>query len=242
MKRYIGDGIPASRAADLVRRASQVSKQPRSLSALQKELVQALIKLDETKANTLLSEAHALHSVEAVMFDVMNPAMVELGEMWHQGQINTTTEHFASSYIYGRSRALLSISSSLQDAPAVVVSCAPTDQHELGALMLAVSLRRAGYSVYYVGANTPVPDLAEMANNVGAVAVMISASTSSATEYLGESQKILRAMKAQIIFGGHAFNENPELAKSFGGRYLGPDISQAVEALDHLIKTEAKSL
>jgi MerR family transcriptional regulator, light-induced transcriptional regulator len=242
MKRYIADGIPASRAADLVRRSNAVAKAPRSLEILQKDLVLGLVSLDETKANDILSEAHALHSVEAVMFSVINPAMVELGELWHQGKINTTIEHFASSYIYGRLRALLSLSSSLRNAPAVIVACAPSDQHELGALMLAVSLRRAGYCVCYIGANTPIADLAEMAKTLMPVAVMISAATSSATEYLAESLTLLKNMAPQVVFGGRAFNENPELAKTFGGVYLGADISQAVETLDRLIKSGVKSL
>jgi MerR family transcriptional regulator, light-induced transcriptional regulator len=237
MKRYIADGIPASRAADLVKRSSAVVKAPRSLESLQKDLVLTLVSLDETKANDVLSEAHALYSVEEVMFSIIHPAMLELGELWHLGKINTTIEHFASSYIYGRLRALLSLSSSMRDALVVIVSCAPSDQHELGALMLAVSLRRAGYHVYYIGANTPLEDLAEVAKSLKPVAVMISASTANATEHLSSSP-YLKNMAPYLVFGGRVFNENPELANTLGGLYLGLDIARAVETFDQMIKRD----
>jgi MerR family transcriptional regulator, light-induced transcriptional regulator len=236
MKRHIGDGIPASRAAELVRRMNPAAKGPRPLREMQQELVNALLNLDEGRADAVLSEAHALHPVEAVMFELIHPAMVQLGQMWHDGIINTTTEHYASSYVYGRLRSLLSLSSNMKNAPAIIVACAPTDQHELGALMLAVSLRRGGYRVYYVGANTPVADLFQMAQQLTPMAVMISASTAIAADRLMDDQTFFKDMAPYVIFGGSAFNENPELAKTLGGLYLAGDIPKSVEQFNQLVQ------
>ncbi|MGL4609226.1 MAG: MerR family transcriptional regulator [Trueperaceae bacterium] len=236
MKRHIDDGIPASRAAELVRRMNPAAKGPRPLSEMQQELVNALLNLDEERADAVLSEAHSLHPVEAVMFNLISPAMVQIGQMWHDGIINVTIEHHASSYIYGRLRALLSISANIKTASAVIVACAPTDQHELGPLMLAVAVRRAGYRVYYIGANTPISDLFEMSNQVMPIAIMLSASTPVATEKLMEEQHYFRNVSPLIIFGGTAFNENPELAKTLGGLYLAADIPKAVEKFEQLVQ------
>jgi MerR family transcriptional regulator, light-induced transcriptional regulator len=89
--------------------------------------------------------------------------------LWHDGEINTTTEHFASSYVQGRLRQLMSLAGGQPHGQRVIVACAPHDQHEIGAMMLAVMLRRSGYQVYYVGANTPVADLAAMARDRAAL-------------------------------------------------------------------------
>jgi MerR family transcriptional regulator, light-induced transcriptional regulator len=236
MKRHIDDGIPASRAAELVRRMNPAAKGPRPLKEMQQELVNALLNFDEERADAVLSEAHSLHPVEAVMFELIHPALVQIGQMWHDGIINTTIEHHSSSYIYGRLRALLSLSSNMKAAPAVIVACAPTDQHELGPLMLAVALRRAGYRVYYVGANTPIADLFEMASQIMPIALMISASTSVAAEKLLEEHHAFRNVSPFVIFGGAAFNENPELAKSLGGLYLAPDITASLEKFEQLVQ------
>ena len=236
MKRHIDDGIPASRAAELVRRMNPPAKGPRPLKEMQQELVNALLNLDEDRADTVLSEAHSLHPVEAVMFDLIQPALVQIGQMWHDGIINTTIEHYSSSYIYGRLRALLSLSSNIKTAPAVIVACAPTDQHELGPLMLSVALRRAGYRVYYVGANTPVSDLFEMSSQVMPIAIMLSASTAKAAEKLIEEQHFFRNVSPHIIFGGPAFNENPELARTLGGTYLAEDIPKSLEKFERIVQ------
>jgi MerR family transcriptional regulator, light-induced transcriptional regulator len=236
MKRHIDDGIPASRAAELVRRMNPAAKGPRPLREMQQELVNALLNLDEDRADTVLSEAHTLHPVESVMFELIHPGLVQIGQMWHDRIINTTIEHYSSSYIYGRLRSLLSLSSNIKTAPAVIVACAPTDQHELGPLMLAVALRRAGYRVYYVGANTPVSDLFEMSNHIMPLAIMVSASTAKSAEKLLEEQHFFKNVSPHIIFGGSAFNENPELARTLGGIYLAGDIPRAIEEFDHLVQ------
>ncbi len=236
MKRYIDDGVPASRAAILVKQVGSGVKPSRPLLSLQKDFLGVLVDLDEIKAIDLLNEAYALYSVETVMFEIMTPTMVEIGDLWHQGKINTTTEHFASSFINGRLRVLLGFSPNIRNAPSVIVACAPAEQHELAALMLAVCLRRTGYGVYFVGVNTPVADLLEMSKKINPVAVMISASTPKALEGLSEAQTLLRSLTPHLIFGGRVFAESPELIKRLGGIYLGENIPQVIEHFDRLIQ------
>ncbi len=240
MKRYIDDGVPASRAASLVKQASVDiavdTRSPRSLLFLHQDLTKVLINLDEAKALELINEAYALYSVESVMFEVMMPAMVDLGDLWHQGKINSTIEHFATSFIQGRLHALLGFSPNVRNAPAVILACAPNEQHQLALLMLAVCLRRNGYGVYFVGANTPILDLVEMSKKVNPVAVMISASTPTILESLSQFRDSLKDIKGYLVFGGRAFTQKPEQAKHLGGMYLGSSILEVVDHFDRLIQ------
>ncbi len=236
MKRYIEDGVPASRAAELVKHQSVAPTGPRASQALVRELLAAFLALDEVRADEVLSEAHALHTVETVMLELMRGVVTELGERWHRGDINATTEHFASQYLQGRLRSLLSLTPGRRKATAVIVACAPQDQHELGALMLAVLLKRAGYRVYYVGAATPVPDLAEMAATIKPAAVMVSASLSASADALVAARDRLQNLAPVVVFGGGAFDQRPELARSLGGKYLSSDISEVVKSLVSLLE------
>lgn len=238
MKQHIAEGIPASRAAELVKNLTPAPSGPRSLADLQRELIEALIALDEVQADRILSEAHALHPVEAVMLELLQASMVEIGRLWHHGKVSTATEHFASSYVQGRLRSLLSITAHIRNAPAVIVACAPGEQHELGALVLAVMLRRAGYRLYFLGANTPLADLREMARHIKATGVMISASSSEAVQRLMEERGQLTGMAPVLAFGGLAFNERPELAKALGGLYLASSADQAVEHFHELVQAQ----
>lgn len=236
MKQHIADGIPASRAAELVKRLEPVATGPRPLKDMCTELVNALVALDEAKADRILSEAHSLHTVDAIMLELMQACVVTIGQHWHDGKIGIATEHFASSYIHGRLRALLSNTPNMPNAPAVVVACAPSEQHELGALVLSVSLRRSGYRVYYVGANTPVEDLRDLVRDTQAIGVMISATTAESAQHLLDKRAVIIGMAPVVAFGGNAFNEQPNLAKALGGYYLAGTAREAVEHFHDLVQ------
>ncbi|MDZ7707070.1 MAG: cobalamin-dependent protein [Trueperaceae bacterium] len=238
MKRHIADGVPASRAAELAKNlpGPHASGEGRPASALRDDLVDALVELDDHAADRVLGEAHALHPVEAVMTDVLQPTMLEIGQRWHDGTLATTTEHFASSYVQGRLRALLSLAGQHRRSPGVIVACAPLDQHELGALMLAVMLRRRGYRVTYVGANTPVADLAAMARDTQPLALMISASTQESLNELRARQELLASAAPIVVFGGPVFNHDPSAAEELGGHYLAESVVSAVDRFDELVR------
>jgi DNA-binding transcriptional MerR regulator len=231
MKAHVDDGVPASRAAEMVKERARPLAGPRPVEALRTDLVDALVALDDDRADRVLSEAHALHTVEAVVLELLGPAMVDLGDLWHDGKIATTTEHFASSYVNGRLRALLALAGGQRVGPGVIVACAPLDQHELGALTLAVLLRRNGYQVYFVGANTPVEDLAAMARELQPFAVMISASSIDAIHQLVDKRQHLAGIAPVLALGGHGFNADPSLAGRVGGQYLGASVPEALERL-----------
>ncbi|ADI15768.1 regulatory protein MerR [Truepera radiovictrix DSM 17093] len=234
MKRFIAEGVPASRAAELVRQLEPAPARPSTLSELQAGLVGALVQLDEAAAERLLGEAHALHPVETVL-ELVRKTMVEIGTLWHRGAVSTTTEHFASAYLHGRLRALLSVMGNPKRAPMVIIACAPSEQHELGALCLAVLLRRAGYRVLYVGANTPLKELREMADELAPVGVMISASSPEAFRQLQAGRRYLQGIAPVLAFGGGFFNRQPELAQSLGGTFLAEEGALAVERFNDLV-------
>lgn len=237
MKRHIDDGVPASRAAEMVRATLSVKPGPRPIADMQNEVLQALMELDEERVERILGEAHALHPFEAVVLGLYRDVMIELGERWHAGEISTTAEHFASSYLQGRLRQLMTVVGQNRQGPPVLVACAPLDQHELGAMMLALMLRRDGYAVYYIGANTPVADLVDLARTLHPVAIMISAASPESIPLLSEQKAHLVGAAPIVAFGGHAFDQTPERATQLGGIYLGRDIPAALDRLANMLRS-----
>ena len=231
MKRYIADGVPASRAAELVKQGGVTRSASGSTGGLSEQLVSALVDLDEARADRVLSEAYALHTVETVMLELIQQAICEIGQRWHAGDVPVTTEHFASAYLRGRLWTLFHTTTNASAAPAVVVACAPGDRHELGALMLAVTLRRGGYRVYFIGADTPLPDLAELAQSLRPAAVFVSVAMPEHLEPLKAGRSYFDKMAPVVAFGGAAVENKPEIARSLGGYYLTNDLSQVVERL-----------
>jgi MerR family transcriptional regulator, light-induced transcriptional regulator len=246
--RHIGDGVPASRATELAKHDVQAAAPGDTVAGVtagaapahapvlyRRRLVDAAIRLDETGADRVFSEALAAHNVERVLSEVVAPALVDVGELWHGGRIPTTTEHFASNFVQNRLRSLLRLAATNARGEEVIVACAPGDQHELGPLMLAVLLRRAGHRVYYVGADTPVADLVGMAATLRPRCLMVSASTTGAYERLLDDQILLRRAAPLMVFGGRAFDADPERAASLGGHYLADDVATAVTRFQELL-------
>lgn len=236
MKRYISDGVPASRAAELVQTSTDEPKKARPLDQFSEELCTALLNFDDSKADKVLSEAHALHTVELVLTEVLQPTLVHIGTLWHEGKIRIANEHFASNYIRGHLHTLLKLTAGLRDATMVLVTCAPNEQHEIAVLMLAIMLRRAGYGVYYIGADLPIDDMIMLINKHQPTAVMISSSVPESLEELIEAKEALKEIRSLLIFGGHSFEENPQLAEELGGLHLKGNAMDAVEEFHTLVR------
>src|SRR4028118_2259482 len=68
------EGLTISQAVALLESESEapaVSDQPRSFDVLQGELLQAVLRFDSVGADTILSEAFALYSLDAVCVNIM---------------------------------------------------------------------------------------------------------------------------------------------------------------------------
>ena len=231
MRDLIAQGIAPSRAAAIVQQEPLVTSAARSPADLTLDLGAALEAGELDRADRVLSEAFALHSVETVLFDVIRPAMVHVGELWHAGAITVAAEHLASNHVQGRLRALLRSLPSGARRHRLIVTCAPAEQHELGALMLTIALRRAGFEVMYLGAATPIEDLAAMAAEVKPAAVLISATTPESVRRLRAQKELLRGVAPLLVFGGQGFTKRPEVAAELGGVLLGDDADEIVEEL-----------
>ena len=236
MRHQISGGVPASRAAQLYvlskpLKSPVVQQVPEMGANLVSRLIEATLSGDNGLADRALSEAHASLSVEDVLLRVIQPTLIEIGEKWHRGEINVAHEHRASNFLRGKLHGLLELAGNSKHGPTIIVACAPGEWHEIGSLMLAIFLRRAGFRTHYLGANTPVEDLVRFAREVKAEVLMISVSNAEVLENLRGTARFLLEAAPLIVYGGAAFNERPEMARELGGEYLGSDSAMALDGL-----------
>ena len=238
LKQNIAAGVPASRAAQLyvlqkdTPLTDPAPSNPKGAgSDMVARLAEAALQGDAIKADRVLASAHASLPVEDVVTRVIEPALVMIGDKWHRGEVTVAHEHQATAYLRGKLHGLLELAGSARHGPVVVVACAPLEWHELGALTMAIFLRRAGLRTHYLGANTPIHDLARFAKEVRADAVLISATASEAVSALRAAKDRLNELGKLVVYGGQAFNERPELARELGGEFLGGDAASALDSL-----------
>lgn len=209
----------------------------RALSRVLDEFTQALSEFDLHQAERLVSEAFSLYPFEQVLLDMIQPAMIEIGERWHRGEINVAAEHFATQFVRRKLAGLLNVFEGGSHRATIIVGCAPGELHDLGMLMSALFLVRRGWHVVYLGPQVPLADLLETVGAVKPSLVCMSASTIETAMELVKVGHALHDTYPQVHFGygGRAFNVNPELCDTIQGTFLGHDSRALVDIVGGLM-------
>lgn len=237
------EGLTISQAVALMESGSDASlgwiqpsvdNEPRSWGRLTSQLVMALSEYDTLRAEQVLGEAFALYPIEEVFLNLVQPAMVDIGEQWHQGKLPVTTEHFATQFLRRKLSSLFNTYNIVDGRGLIIVGCAPGEQHDLGALMISVFLVRSGWQVIYLGPDVPLTDLLETVTRIRPDLVCMAASTvETATRLIDVSKAItsLPQPRPQFGYGGRAFNRNQALCERMSGVFLGQSPQDAVESV-----------
>jgi len=202
-------------------------------------LYDAAVALDAAAARSVLDEVGALLDVQTLWGAVLAPTLDQLGTDWARGMITPAPEHLLSSVISGRLAGLLEALPRLPHAPSAVVGGAPGERHELAVLMLALLLGRAGWTVTYLGADTP-PEAWEAAlrivrPRVAVVSATLPEHAASALTMMRRASHRLGRRAPRFAYGGPGFagTSTPgEDTSSFLA--LGADLDEAVRRLTFL--------
>ncbi|HZC08251.1 MAG TPA: cobalamin-dependent protein [Ktedonobacterales bacterium] len=219
-----------------LREAAPVRSGGLSLDELSATLLQQLIALDESAANSTIAQAFAIYSLEDVCLSLFAPTLERIGQLWSSGELTVTTEHFASALIRGRLESLFNSAATSDDAPLALVGCAPGELHEIGALMLALFLRRAGLRVIYLGQSIELEHFITTIESIRPACVLLSAAMRPQAEALIEIGRRLGALgqrRPTFFFGGQAFRAEPDLAKRVHGSYLELEAPAAAHEIKH---------
>jgi MerR family transcriptional regulator, light-induced transcriptional regulator len=198
-------------------------------------LLSALIGYDEAGADRLLEEAFAVYGLESVTAQVLAPAMVQLGDMWHEGRTSTAAEHFASNYVRRKLDAIINAAPQVHSGPLVVLGCAPGDWHELGLLLIHMMLRRRNVNTIYLGQNVPLAHFIEEMMRLRPAMIIMAATTVDAVPGLIDVARGVQEMpgaRPLFAFGGRVFNVQPELRTRVAGVFLGENAGASV---DHIL-------
>ena len=205
-----------------------------SLDDMHTALLHQFMNLDEYSASRTTAQALAVYSVEEVCLSLFVPVLAEVGRMWAAGEVGVTVEHFASALVRAQLDSLFRSAATGETGPLAIVGCAPGETHELGALMLALFLRRAGLHVVYLGQNVEVDGLMDTIITARPACVLLSASLRPHAEALvevGERLTTLETPTPTFYYGGFAFYTAPDLAKRIRGTFLGMDASAAAHEI-----------
>jgi|GEM_PF-1611603 len=236
-------------ADDLEHSKASSSNGSRSRSQEQENLLAPLLSFDSAGVERAISDALAVHSLEIVAGNLFLETIKELEQQWLKGKVNLLVQRYAVTTLHSQLIAMMNAATMSESGPRVLLACAPGDRHELGLTLLALSLRRRGFRVIYLGANLMIDEFRQVIDTAKPRLVCLSAALENSAENLIElghqcKDKLwtnLNSMQSSfrqrplLTFGGVAFNRNPEFIPVTPGFYLGNTIDRAVTKIQEIL-------
>jgi DNA-binding transcriptional MerR regulator/methylmalonyl-CoA mutase cobalamin-binding subunit len=186
--------------------------------------MRAIRRLDADEVQAVLEQAAATLGLPVFIDQVIAPTLARIGHGWAEGSLSVAEEHLATGVIRRVLGSLFRVYHSRGSAPRLVVATPPGQVHEFGALMVAISAAAEGWSVTYLGADLPVPDLVSAVAQTGARAIALSA------VYLPEGVDLLTTLRelraalparVAVLVGGAATVPIVADAEAAGARVVG---------------------
>jgi DNA-binding transcriptional MerR regulator len=226
MQRHLVQGMPAAQAAELAT-AARFSVVPGTASdvnlaeadAVRHEMQDALERYDETGAQRALERLFATFSPTTVVRDVLLPYLHEIGERWASAHLTVAQEHFASSFLHAR---LLALARGWDRGlgPRALLACGPGEQHTLGLIAFGIALHQIGWRITYLGADTPIPMVGQVADATEPdIVVIVAALPGRLSGRVDELRDL--ADRWPLALAGAGVND--ALAAACGARHLAQD-------------------
>lgn len=182
------------------------------LPAVRERVIAAIEHLRIEEAEQVLSRAALSTEPSEFLKAIVGPILVEIGDRWERGELRIVHERACSTLMRGLLFSLMRLYPSNGGARRVVVATPAKEDHELGALMVAMLAAMQGWSVLYLGPNLPAEEIAYAVADTNAEALMLSVTNLSPEESEREVAAIERAIPARvtILLGGRAAKAPPK--------------------------------
>ena len=192
-REYMRAGLSTAQAARLAMLDGARSRVDRDLADTALELGETLERYAESEAHALLDRALTAFGLEAVLAELVLPALARLGERWAAGEVSVAQEHFASTLLRTR---LLALARGWDQGvgPRALLGCLPGELHDIGLIAFGLALRNRGWRVTYLGQDVPLATIHDAAEAVEPAVVVLSASA---------AERVLPVARALARLAGH---------------------------------------
>ncbi|MGV7229829.1 MAG: cobalamin B12-binding domain-containing protein, partial [Nitrospirales bacterium] len=170
------------------------------------DLTQALQENDRAGFERKLNGALAVIPFEEALHRFLLPLQEHIGQLWHDGKLGVAQEHYASNQIKQKIFSAMNQLRMVEEGPRVVVACPSQEWHEISAMTAAYLCAGRGCRVDYLGANLPIPELAQYCEQIRPSYVLLSMSVDRSVDeiknIIQELVKLVRPVAA-VGVGGH---------------------------------------
>jgi len=193
-------GMTAAAPATSIQTASQ------HLPELRGRVMTAVERLQIQEAEQMLTSAALSTEPCEFLKSVVGPILVEIGERWEQGELRIAHEHACSTLMRGLLFSLMRLYPANDAQRRVVVGTLANEDHELGAMMVAMLAAMHGWSVLYLGPDLPAEEIAYAVKGTNADLLMLSVTNLKQKAAQKEITAIENSIpeRVRILVGGRA--------------------------------------
>lgn len=184
----------------------------------------------------------ARHSTAEIYFHLIAPAMAEIGDSWCRGATTVGSEHLATQIVLKQMDQLRSMhpAENRHSAHRILVACVEGDEHFIGARMIADLCSGNGWSVDFLGPNTPTDDLLDITKRRRPSLVALSATMAQGTDHV---HRLLEAFARlaeipKVLLGGQAFTNVRSLSAQKVNSRISTDIFNGIELAKALLQQD----
>lgn len=182
MRDLVESGVaPAEAARALRERAAGTAEAPADADAYRlssERMVEAVTRFDVEALREEITRALALGPAIAIFDRALAPALVKIGDLWHQGQITIAQEHILTNVVLGRVNQLLELLQPVDASRRVVLACFEEEDHVIGLYGTGLHFAAWGYRAVFLGARTPPDAIARVVATLQVDAVALSTTIS----------------------------------------------------------------
>lgn len=159
LRDLIDQGTAPAEAAALLQRAEAPRPAPEpeadAFDQARARIVAAAARLDPPALEQAIQWATTLGPASAVFSRALGPAMREVGDRWHAGEVTVDQEHLASELVGRTCRQLLRLVQPEHAERSALLACFAHEDHALALYGVAFRLVQWGFSTLILGPRTP---------------------------------------------------------------------------------------
>lgn len=147
-------------------------------------------------------------SVKSLYVDLFQRSMYEVGDLWEHNRISVAVEHLATSV----TQKLMNVVYPLlfageKTGRKAAIACVANEYHQLGSRMVADIFELNGWDGYFLGSDTPVPDLLDFIEVKEVDILCLSVSVTFNFAVLNRTIETIRhaGSRIPVLLGGQAF-------------------------------------
>lgn len=239
----LDEGIAISRVKEALSIAS-IESQPNAdglihWSKYQDEMLRGVNNFDEGILDGIYNEAMSLYPVDVVTKQLLLPLLDKLGQRWMNVSTGIAEEHFFSSFMRNKLGARFHHRNKRNTGPQLVAACVPGEQHEFGLLLFSLSAHARGYRIILLGADMPLPQLAEVLHRSNSDGIVLSGSIQTEHPgFLKELEQLVQDTHTPVWVGGKTSEKLRNEIRATGAIPVGHDLIVGLHTINKTLPAQ----